>query len=115
MSSAKTEMTSPPLPTDVAGAEALLIRHKQHKSEIDARKTSFEGLKTRAQEMTDQNHYDAENIRTRIPELEELTADLHSTWEARNTVGSCLCTVSIKLFMRLCVMFWCIVAQVMLS
>ena len=37
------------LPQDVAGAEALLASHSEHKAEIDARQDSFTSFKRKAE------------------------------------------------------------------
>ena len=50
------------LPQDVAGAEALLISHSEHKTEIDAREASFKTFKSTGSSLIAANHYASKEV-----------------------------------------------------
>ena len=45
------------LPQDVAGAEAVLANHVEHKGEIDTREASFHAFQATGEELVNANHY----------------------------------------------------------
>lgn len=51
------------LPQDVAGAEAVLANHIEHKGEIDARQASFVAFKSTGEELITANHYASDDVR----------------------------------------------------
>ena len=50
------------LPQDVAGAEALLATHSEHKAEIDARQDSFTSFKRKAEALIAARHYASREV-----------------------------------------------------
>ena len=50
------------LPQDVAGAEALLTSHSEHKAEIDARQDSFTSFKKNAEALIAARHYASQEV-----------------------------------------------------
>ena len=50
------------LPQDVAGAEALLTSHSEHKAEIDARQDSFTSFKKKAEALITARHYASQEV-----------------------------------------------------
>ena len=51
------------LPMDVAGAEAVLSNHLEHKAEMDARQNSFTAFKKTAKELISAGHYARQDVR----------------------------------------------------
>lgn len=58
----QTVIEADELPQDVAGAEELLQRHSEHKSEIDARKNSFKAFQKEGQKLISAKHYAKEEV-----------------------------------------------------
>lgn len=54
------------LAKDVAGAEALLERHQEHKGEIDAREDSFRSTAEAGQMLLDNDHYASEEVKEKV-------------------------------------------------
>lgn len=79
----KTIISADELAKDVAGAEALLERHQEHKGEIDAREDSFRGATEAGQSLLDRNHYAAEDIREKLNALANDKTHLLTLWEER--------------------------------
>ena len=50
------------LPQDVAGEEALLTFHSEHKAEIDARQDSFTSFKKKAEALITARHYAGQEV-----------------------------------------------------
>ena len=50
------------LPQDVAGAEALLTSHSEHKAEFDARQDSFTSFKKKAEALITARHYASQEV-----------------------------------------------------
>ena len=50
------------LPQDVAGAEAPLTSHSEHKAEIDARQDSFTSFKKKAEALITARHYASQEV-----------------------------------------------------
>ena len=50
------------LPQDVAGAEAVLASHSEHKMEIDAREASFKAFKLTGSSLIAANHYASKEV-----------------------------------------------------
>ncbi|XP_064458376.1 spectrin alpha chain-like isoform X2 [Ornithodoros turicata] len=71
------------LAKDVAGAEALLERHQEHKGEIDAREDSFRATNDAGQLLLDQNHYAADEVKEKLTTLANKKATLLQLWEER--------------------------------
>ncbi|XP_065209601.1 spectrin alpha chain isoform X2 [Planococcus citri] len=71
------------LAKDVAGAEALLERHQEHKGEIDAREDSFRSTDEAGQTLVNRNHFAAEDIKDKLAALSSEKASLVTLWEER--------------------------------
>lgn len=50
------------LPQDVAGAEELLQRHSEHKTEIDSTKNSFSAFQKEGKRLISSNHYAKDEV-----------------------------------------------------
>lgn len=61
----KALLTADELATDVAGADALLQRHQEHRSEIDAREEPFAKVEDFGGQLISAGHYAAEDIKGR--------------------------------------------------
>ncbi|XP_012266103.2 spectrin alpha chain isoform X2 [Athalia rosae] len=71
------------LAKDVAGAEALLERHQEHKGEIDAREDSFDSTALAGNQLLDRKHYAAEEVERKLESLAADKASLLNLWEER--------------------------------
>jgi spectrin alpha len=79
----KTVICADELAKDVNGAEALLERHTEHKSEIDAREDSFSSTAASGQQLLDSDHYAMEDVKEKLVNLAEEKTVLLSLWEER--------------------------------
>lgn len=52
------------LPMDVAGAEAVLTNHLEHKGEMDARQDSFDVFALTGRDLVDEGHYASHEVWT---------------------------------------------------
>ena len=59
------------LAKDVSGAEALLERHQEHKSEIDARENNFWATAEAGKILLESGHYASGEIKERLLTLDE--------------------------------------------
>ncbi|XP_077779120.1 spectrin alpha chain, non-erythrocytic 1-like [Podarcis muralis] len=71
------------LANDVAGAEALLDRHQEHKGEIDAHEDSFKSADESGQALLAAGHYASAEVREKLSVLSEERAALLELWEVR--------------------------------
>ncbi|XP_053988880.1 spectrin alpha chain isoform X1 [Hylaeus anthracinus] len=71
------------LAKDVAGAEALVERHQEHKGEIDARADSFDATTLAGNKLLEKKHYAAEEVAIKLNSLAEDKQSLLSLWEKR--------------------------------
>nr|BAE91477.1 unnamed protein product [Macaca fascicularis] len=71
------------LANDVAGAEALLDRHQEHKGEIDAHEDSFKSADESGQALLAAGHYASDEVREKLTILSEERAALLELWELR--------------------------------
>lgn len=62
----KTVMSADELAKDVAGAEALLERHQEHKGEIDAREDSFTATAMAGQKLLDDGVDMSDQVRSNV-------------------------------------------------
>ncbi|XP_017134914.1 spectrin alpha chain isoform X4 [Drosophila miranda] len=79
----KAIISADELAKDVAGAEALLERHQEHKGEIDAREDSFKLTTESGQKLLEREHYAAAEIQEKLGALENDKSSLLSLWEDR--------------------------------
>ncbi len=66
----KTIISADELAKDVAGAEALLERHQEHKGEIDAREDSFRTTAEAGQRLLESNHYASDEVKDKVRNLD---------------------------------------------
>ncbi|XP_067662527.1 spectrin alpha chain-like isoform X1 [Haliotis asinina] len=86
------------LAKDVAGAEALLERHQEHKGEIDAREDSFKSTAEAGQRLVDTNHYASDEVREKLDVLRHEKESLLNLWEERRILyEQCM---DLQLFIR---------------
>ncbi|KAK0179706.1 hypothetical protein PV327_005434 [Microctonus hyperodae] len=71
------------LAKDVAGAEALLERHQEHKGEIDARADSFDAATLAGNKLLERKHYAAPQVAEKLDSLAEDKSSLLALWEQR--------------------------------
>lgn len=79
-------VTSHELPKDVAGAESLLGRHKEYKSEIDTREENFNKFYETGETIIASGHFMADEIKDKILRLKGAFSLLQSTWEKRQII-----------------------------
>ncbi|MEQ2177748.1 Spectrin alpha chain, non-erythrocytic 1, partial [Goodea atripinnis] len=71
------------LANDVAGAEALLDRHQEHKGEIDAHEDSFRTTDEAGQALLSTGHYASEEVKEKLGILAQEKESLLELWEVR--------------------------------
>ncbi|KAL7978493.1 hypothetical protein Chor_004310 [Crotalus horridus] len=71
------------LANDVAGAEALLDRHQEHKGEIDAHEDSFKSADDSGQALLAAGHYASDEVKEKLTVLSEERTALLELWELR--------------------------------
>ncbi|GFT44789.1 spectrin alpha chain [Nephila pilipes] len=79
----KAIISADELAKDVAGAEALLERHQEHKGEIDAREDSFRATAEAGKMLLDQDHYAVDEVKEKLVTLASEKQSLLSLWEER--------------------------------
>ncbi|XP_036385628.1 spectrin alpha chain, non-erythrocytic 1-like isoform X3 [Megalops cyprinoides] len=93
-------VSSEELAKDVTGAEALLERHQEHRTEIDARAGTFQAFEQFGQELLSRGHYASPEIQQKLQELDRERADLEKAWVQRRMIlDQCL---ELQLFNRDC-------------
>ncbi len=73
------------LANDVASADALLHRHAEHKSEIDARQESFRSLTEFGDSLIINGHFAADELQTKLDQLRAECEALDALWKARKS------------------------------
>lgn len=66
----KAIISADELAKDVAGAEALLERHQEHRGEIDAREDSFIATIEAGKQLLDKGHYASDEVKEKLSMLE---------------------------------------------
>ncbi|XP_022242846.1 spectrin alpha chain-like isoform X2 [Limulus polyphemus] len=79
----KSIISADELAKDVAGAEALLERHQEHRGEIDARQDSFRGTVEAGQRLLDEDHFAVNEVKEKLVTLNFEKQGLQSLWEER--------------------------------
>nr|WIM01459.1 non-erythrocytic spectrin beta chain [Limnephilus lunatus] len=79
-------VTAPELAADVAGAEQLLARHQEIRTEIDARQEDFTNFYKTGAELVDSEHFLAEELGEKIAALRSRAQLLQDTWSRRTTI-----------------------------
>lgn len=95
-----TLVTSDELAKDVTGAEALLERHREYRTEIDTRTQAFDNLEQFGKDLLDHGHYATEAVQERLHNIAEAREALKGHWLQHNQVlNQCL---EEQLFLRDC-------------
>ncbi|XP_075434718.1 spectrin alpha chain, non-erythrocytic 1 isoform X8 [Ascaphus truei] len=93
-------VSSDELARDVTGAEALLERHQEHRTEIDARAGTFQAFEQFGQQLLARGHYASPEIKEKLDVLDQERASLEKAWvQRRMTLDQCL---ELQLFNRDC-------------
>uniref|UniRef100_A0A8D3C887 Spectrin alpha chain, non-erythrocytic 1 n=1 Tax=Scophthalmus maximus TaxID=52904 RepID=A0A8D3C887_SCOMX len=93
-------VSSEELAKDVTGAEALLERHQEHRTEIDARAGTFQAFEQFGQQLLVRGHYASPEIQQKLEALDRERADLEQAWvQRRMMLDQCL---ELQLFNRDC-------------
>ena len=79
----KNVITADDLAKNVSGAEALLERHAEHKSEIDAREDSFRATAESGEMLLESNHYASDEVTEKLSVLAAEKNALLQLWEER--------------------------------
>merc|ERR1740129_151446 len=100
ISSMKSLICTDELATDVTGAEALLERHQEHRTEIDARTGTFQAFELFGQQLLQADHYSSSEVQEKLENMNEAREDLEKAWIARRMqLDQCL---ELQLFYRDC-------------
>merc|ERR1719507_2301480 len=100
VSSMKSLICTDELATDVTGAEALLERHQEHRTEIDARAGTFQAFELFGQQLLQANHYASMEVQEKLESMSDAREDLEKAWIARRMqLDQCL---ELQLFYRDC-------------
>lgn len=86
MNDITARITSDELARDVAGAEALLARHSEHRSEMDARADSFKRFLVAGEQIVASGHFMSDEVEDRMRRLSDSRAALEHTWTRRREV-----------------------------
>uniref|UniRef100_A0A8C5VTD7 Spectrin alpha chain, non-erythrocytic 1 n=1 Tax=Microcebus murinus TaxID=30608 RepID=A0A8C5VTD7_MICMU len=93
-------VSSDELAKDVTGAEALLERHQEHRTEIDARAGTFQAFEQFGQQLLAHGHYASPEIKEKLDILDRERTDLEKAWvQRRMMLDQCL---ELQLFHRDC-------------
>ena len=72
------QISSDELARDVPGAEALLERHHEHRSEIDARSGAFQTFEDFGNELINAEHFAGEDIKQKLQEMDDIRQQLET-------------------------------------
>uniref|UniRef100_A0A1I8B6Y0 Spectrin alpha chain n=1 Tax=Meloidogyne hapla TaxID=6305 RepID=A0A1I8B6Y0_MELHA len=93
-------VSSDELANDVTGAEALLERHQDYRTEIDARAATFYSFEQFGNQLIRSGHYAADDVRQRMDDVNEARKRLEDAWvQRRKILDQCL---ELQLFYRDC-------------
>lgn len=96
----KSLIQSNELANDVTGAEALLERHQEHRTEIDARAGTFQAFELFGHQLLQADHYASGEVQAKLDSIAEEREDLEKAWIARRMqLDQCL---ELQLFYRDC-------------
>ncbi|XP_066141929.1 spectrin alpha chain isoform X1 [Euwallacea fornicatus] len=79
----KAIISADELAKDVAGAEALLERHHEHRGEIDAREDSFAATIAAGLSLLEKGHYASDEVKEKLSTLESDKRSLLALWDER--------------------------------
>lgn len=80
------KMTAPDLPQDCSEAEQLIERHKEYKSEIEARRPKFDGYIHKGKGFIREEHYLTPEIEDKVRVLEQRMDLLDTIWNKRKII-----------------------------
>lgn len=93
-------VTSDELANDTIGAEALLERHHELYTEINARKANYKAIESFGQDLIRTKHYAANEVKDKLSQLYNAFQELEKAWTERNEkLKQCL---DLQLFNREC-------------
>uniref|UniRef100_A0A0K0ELE0 SH3 domain-containing protein n=1 Tax=Strongyloides stercoralis TaxID=6248 RepID=A0A0K0ELE0_STRER len=93
-------VSSKELANDVTGAEALLERHQEYKTEIDSRAATVNAFDQFGNQLINSNHYASEDVKKHMADVAKARQTLKDAWVARRKVlDQCL---ELQLFYRDC-------------
>ncbi|VDN60745.1 unnamed protein product [Dracunculus medinensis] len=93
-------VSSDELANDVTGAEALLERHQEYRTEIDSRAATFQAFEQFGNQLLNSHHYASDNIKQRLNDVNEARRKLEDAWiHRRHVLDQCL---ELQLFNRDC-------------
>ncbi|CAD5229447.1 unnamed protein product [Bursaphelenchus okinawaensis] len=93
-------VSSDELANDVTGAEALLERHQDYRTEIDARAPTFQAFQQFGNQLINNKHYATEDVKQRLQDVDQARQDLEQAWlNRRKVLDQCL---ELQLFYREC-------------
>ncbi|PAV55545.1 hypothetical protein WR25_20353 [Diploscapter pachys] len=96
----KQLVSSQELANDVTGAEALLERHQEYRTEINARGPTFQAFKQFAQQLLNNKHYASDDIAKKQDDVDGARKELEDAWVTRRGIlDQCL---ALQLFYRDC-------------
>ena len=100
VSSMKSLICTDELATDVTGAEALLERHQEHRTEIDARSGTFQAFELFGQQLLQADHFASDEVTEKLESMSNAREDLEKAWIARRMqLDQCL---ELQLYYRDC-------------
>ncbi|KAJ8953156.1 hypothetical protein NQ318_017183 [Aromia moschata] len=79
----KAIISADELAKDVAGAEALLERHQEHRGEIDAREDSFIATTEAGRQLLEKGHYASDEVKEKLSMLDSDKRSLIALWDER--------------------------------
>ncbi|KAF7280660.1 alpha spectrin isoform X1 [Rhynchophorus ferrugineus] len=79
----KAIISADELAKDVAGAEALIERHQEHRGEIDAREDSFAATIAAGKNLLDKGHYASDEVKEKLLALDSDKRSLIALWDER--------------------------------
>uniref|UniRef100_A0A0K2TMK4 Spectrin alpha chain n=1 Tax=Lepeophtheirus salmonis TaxID=72036 RepID=A0A0K2TMK4_LEPSM len=100
INSMKSLIANDELASDVTGAEALLERHQEHRTEIDARSGTFQAFELFGQQLLHGSNYASIEVQEKLESMSAAREDLEKAWIARRMqLDECL---ELQLFYRDC-------------
>ncbi|GLV31595.1 alpha Spectrin [Carabus blaptoides fortunei] len=85
-SKAKAIISADELAKDVAGAEALLERHQEHRGEIQAREDSFTTITEAGKQLLERGHYAGDEVKEKLSTLTADKESLLAMWKERDVL-----------------------------
>lgn len=82
----KAIISADELAKDVAGAEALLERHQEHRGEIQAREDSFTTITEAGKQLLERGHYAGDEVKEKLSTLTADKESLLAMWKERDVL-----------------------------